>query len=141
MIQLIQLFNALSPVLVAIMTGVMAIFLAKVNHRIKKDERTDKSLEAIEKNQKTIADNIAAIHNLDAKVDELEKSLRRTQRANTVLLRDSMRVSHKALMEQGTIASHQLSDFEEAYQIYHESGGNGTATKYRDDILTLEIKD
>lgn len=141
MIQLIQLFNALSPVLVAIMTGVMAIFLAKVNHRIKKDERTDESLEAIEKNQKTIADNITAIHKLDAKVDELEKSLRRTQRANTVLLRDSMRVSHKALMEQGTIASHQLSDFEEAYQIYHESGGNGTATKYRDDILTLEIKD
>lgn len=138
---MIQLLNVLSPVLVAVATGLMAVLLARVNHRIKKDEQTDEVLKTIEENQKSISANMGAIETLNMKHEELEKTLNRSQRANTVLLRDSMRSTHKRLMEQGSVTSHQLQDFEEAYNIYHESGGNGTATKYYEDIRKLDVKD
>ncbi len=37
--------------------------------------------------------------------------------------------------------SNQLRDFQEAYDIYHREGGNGTATRWLKDVMSLPIQD
>lgn len=62
-------------------------------------------------------------------------------RGTMLLLRSQLKMYHKEYMERGYITSSELSEYLEIYDAYHELGGNGVATHWKEDILTLEVRD
>lgn len=68
--------------------------------------------------------------------------LDRGDRANRALLRKELIASHREWVEEkGYITLQALKDCENTYEVYHELGGNGTATKLWLDISALPLKD
>lgn len=136
-----EVLTALSPVFVAFTTGIMAVILAKVNARVKRADEQDEHLKSIQKNQESITKNLSLITDLTEGHAKLTAELARQGRGMRILLRSSMQADHQRLMNQGYISSHQLRDFEEAYDVYHQEGGNGTATRWLEELKELPIRD
>lgn len=69
---------------------------------------------------------------------QLFKTKSLTNKAVQVLMKKELRDIHDTCMRQGFITAEQLGEFEEIYKIYHEAGGNGTATVWKTDLEHLE---
>lgn len=138
---MVDILTALSPVLVALTSGLAGLLLAKQNSRDKKSEQRDIQLKAIERNQEQISKSFQLISDLAENHASLLSETARQRDALKILLRNSLMQDHTRLMEQGYLTSYQLRDFEESYSVYHSEGGNGTATKWLEEIKTLPIHD
>ena len=119
---------------VPICTALMGVLTYKIQRKDKKQDEMDQHIKAISR-------NIAAIDELTRSVVQLTEETSRQGNGMRVLLRASLHEDHKRLMKQGFVASNQLRDFQEAYDIYHREGGNGTATRWLKDVMSLPIQD
>lgn len=59
-------------------------------------------------------------------------------KALMILMRRELRELHDKYMAEGEISPYSLGEFEEIYQIYHDLGGNGTGTVWKNDVEGLE---
>lgn len=119
---------------VPICTALMGILTYKIQRKDKKHDEMDRHIKSISK-------NMDAIEELTKSVVKLTEETNRQGNGMRVLLRASLHEDHKRLMKQGFVASNQLRDFQEAYDIYHREGGNGTATRWLRDVISLPIQD
>ena len=119
---------------VPICTALMGLLTYKIQRKDKKQDEMDRHIKSISK-------NMAAIDELTRSVVQLTEETSRQGNGMRVLLRASLHEDHKRLMKQGVVASNQLRDFQEAYDIYHREGGNGTATRWLKDVMSLPIKE
>ena len=119
---------------VPICTALMGILTYKIQRKDKKHDEMDRHIKSISK-------NMDAIEELTKSVVKLTEETNRQGNVMRVLLRASLHEDHKRLMKQGFVASNQLRDFQEAYDIYHREGGNGTATRWLQDVMSLPIQD
>lgn len=127
-------FTWVGACIVPICTALMGLMTYKIQRRDKKQDEANAHIQSIAK-------NIKAIDELAESVVKLTEETARQGTGLRVLLRSSLHEDHKALMKQGFVTSNQLSDFQEAYDVYHQEGGNGTATRWLRDILDLPIRD
>ena len=118
----------------AICTALMGLLTYKIQRKDKKQDEMDQHI-------KTISRNMAAIDELTKSVVKLTEETGRQACGMRILLRSSLHDDHKSLMKQGYVTSNQLRDFQEAYNVYHQEGGNGTATRWLKDIMNLPIRD
>ena len=119
---------------VPICTALMGILTYKIQRKDKKHDEVDQHIKAISR-------NMAAIDELTRAVVQLTEETNRQGNGMRVLLRTSLHEEHKLLMKQGFATSNQMRDFQEAYDIYHREGGNGTATRWLKDVMSLPIQD
>lgn len=119
---------------VPICTALMGILTYKIQRKDKKHDEVDQHL-------KKLSDKLQTIDELTRSVLQLTEETNRQGNGMRVLLRASLHEDHKRLMNQGFVASNQLRDFQEAYDIYHREGGNGTATRWLKDVMSLPIQD
>lgn len=119
---------------VPICTALMGVLTYKIQRKDKKQDEMDQHI-------KTISRNMAAIDELTKSVVKLTEETGRQGNGMRILLRSSLYEDHKNLMKQGFVTSNQLRDFQEAYDIYHREGGNGTATRWLKDVMSLPIQD
>lgn len=119
---------------VPICTALMGLLTYKIQRKDKKQDEMDQHIKAISR-------NMAAIDELTKSVVKLTEETGRQACGMRILLRSSLHEDHKLLMKQGFVASNQLRDFQEAYDIYHREGGNGTATRWLKDVMSLPIQD
>lgn len=119
---------------VPICTALMGLLTYKIQRKDKKQDEMDQHIKAISR-------NMAAIDELTRSVVQLTEETSRQGNGMRILLRSSLHEDHKLLMKQGFVASNQLRDFQEAYDIYHREGGNGTATRWLKDVMSLPIKE
>ena len=119
---------------VPICTALMGLLTYKIQRKDKKQDEMDQHIKAISR-------NMAAIDELTKSLVKLTEETNRQGNGMRVLLRTSLHEDHKLLMKQGYISSNQLRDFQEAYDIYHREGGNGTATRWLKDVMSLPIQD
>ena len=119
---------------VPICTALMGVLTYKIQRKDKKHDEMDQHIKAISR-------NMAAIDELTRSVVQLTEETSRQGNGMRILLRSSLHEDHKLLMKQGFVASNQLRDFQEAYDIYHREGGNGTATRWLKDVMSLPIQD
>ena len=119
---------------VPICTALMGLLTYKIQRKDKKQDEMDQHIKAISR-------NMAAIDELTKSVVKLTEETGRQGNGMRILLRSSLYEDHKNLMRQGFVASNQLRDFQEAYDIYHREGGNGTATRWLKDVMNLPIQD
>ena len=117
-----------------ICTALMGLLTYKIQRKDKKQDEMDQHIKAISR-------NMAAIDELTKSVVKLTEETNRQGNGMRVLLRTSLHEEHKLLMKQGFATSNQMRDFQEAYDIYHREGGNGTATRWLRDIMSLPIRD
>ena len=117
-----------------ICTALMGLLTYKIQRKDKKQDEMDQHI-------KTISRNMAAIDELTKSVVKLTEETGRQACGMRILLRSSLHDDHKSLMKQGYVTSNQLRDFQEAYNVYHQEGGNGTATRWLKDIMNLPIRD
>lgn len=68
------------------------------------------------------------------KKDNVEKAMQ-------VMMRSLLRDRHADAMSKGYISSEDLGDFEDIYLAYHNLGGNGIGTAWKEDVEKLERKD
>ena len=119
---------------VPICTALMGLLTYKIQRKDKKQDEMDRHI-------KNISKNMAAIDELTKSVVKLTEETGRQACGMRILLRSSLHEDHKLLMKQEYISSNQLMDFQEAYDIYHREGGNGTATRWLKDVMSLPIQD
>lgn len=80
------------------------------------------------------------IQERDARIEK-EKELRENNSKGTMLLLRSQIIGyHDKYMELGEIPSYVYDNFNEMYDVYHKLGGNGTATKMKQEIEALHLK-
>ena len=58
-----------------------------------------------------------------------------------LLLRTQLKVYHKEYMENDYVTSEELYDYLEMYEAYNSLGGNGVATKWKENVEVLEVRD
>ena len=58
-----------------------------------------------------------------------------------LLLRTQLKVYHKEYMEKDYVTSEELYDYLEMYEAYNSLGGNGVATKWKENVEDLEVRD
>lgn len=127
-------FAWIGAAVVPICTALMGLLTYKIQRKDKKQDEMDRHIKSISK-------NMDAIEELTKSVVKLTEETNRQGNGMRVLLRASLHEDHKRLMKQGFVASNQLRDFQEAYDIYHREGGNGTATRWLKDVMSLPIKE
>lgn len=66
------------------------------------------------------------------------KSRKGNDKAMKILMRRELRELHDEHMEKGHITDEALGEFLEIYEIYHELGGNGRGTVWKNDVEKLE---
>lgn len=59
-------------------------------------------------------------------------------RSNQQLIRELIRNAHKQFIPKGQIDQDELEHIEQVYQIYHQLGGNGTASRWMDELRGLK---
>ena len=119
---------------VPICTALMGILTYKIQRKDKKHDEVDQHL-------KKLSDKLQTVDELTRSVLQLTEETNRQGNGMRVLLRTSLHEEHKLLMKQGFATSNQMRDFQEAYDIYHREGGNGTATRWLKDVMSLPIKE
>ena len=119
---------------VPICTALMGLLTYKIQRKDKKHDEVDQHLQKL-------SDKLQTIDELTRSVIQLTEETNRQGNGMRVLLRTSLHEDHKLLMKQGYISSNQLRDFQEAYNVYHQEGGNGTATRWLKDVMSLPIQD
>ncbi len=119
---------------VPICTALMGLLTYKI-------QRKDKKQDEMNQHIKSISSNMNAIEELTKSVVSLTEETTRQGYGMRILLRSSLHDDHTAIMRQGYVTSNQLWDFQEAYNVYHQEGGNGTATRWLRDIMSLPIRD
>ena len=58
-----------------------------------------------------------------------------------LLLRTQLKVYHKEYMEKDYVTSEELYDYLEMYEAYNSLGGNGVATRWKENVEDLEVRD
>ena len=81
-----------------------------------------------------ISNMFAAREKKDKKKDDMALALQ-------CLLRYKLQDLHHRFMNEGGITPDEFRDFEQAYQVYHALGGNGTVEKMYHEIEKLEFKE
>lgn len=124
----------IQTVLVALIgaAGPVALFFVQDKKR-----RKDQTAE----NSRLIQSNRDAMSEIAKSVSDLAEETSRQGQGMRILLRSSMQRDHQRLVDQGYVTSQQLRDFQEAYDIYHQEGGNGTAARWLEDVNNLPIED
>lgn len=72
------------------------------------------------------------------KMQSRDKKKTITEKALVCLMKRELRLLHEKWMEKGYVTSTALGEFEDIYEIYHELGGNGEGTVWKNDIERLE---
>lgn len=67
-----------------------------------------------------------------------EKKKNNSDKAMMLLMRRELRELHDSRMKDGFISSDSLGEFEEIYEVYHNLGGNGVGTVWKEDVEKLE---
>lgn len=62
-------------------------------------------------------------------------------KAMKILLRGQIYALHNRYMERGSISPQELFEFAELYEVYKEFKGNGTATRMKEDVDRLPLKE
>lgn len=62
-------------------------------------------------------------------------------KAMKILLRGQIYALHNRYMERGNIEPQELFEFTELYEVYKEFKGNGTATRMKEDVDRLPLKE
>lgn len=62
------------------------------------------------------------------------------KRAITVMLRHELKDIYNHCKKDGHVTQDDLEEFEDIYNIYHDLGGNGIATKWHNNMLEMEVK-
>lgn len=62
-------------------------------------------------------------------------------KAMKILLRSQIYALHNRYMERGSIEPQELFEFTELYEVYKEFNGNGTATRMKEDVDRLPLKE
>lgn len=62
-------------------------------------------------------------------------------KAMKILLRGQIYALHNRYMEHGYIDPQELFEFTELYEVYKEFKGNGTATRMKEDVDRLPLKE
>ena len=62
-------------------------------------------------------------------------------KAMKILLRGQIYALHARYMERGSIEPQELFEFTELYEVYKEFKGNGTATRMKEDVDRLPLKE
>lgn len=60
------------------------------------------------------------------------------KKAMLCVLRNQMDNMHKEYMQKGNISPNVLSAFNEMYELYHNLGGNGIGSLWKEDLNELE---
>lgn len=72
---------------------------------------------------------------------EVEKELRENNSKGTMLLlRVQLIEYHDKYMKLGEIPSYAYENFNDMYEVYHKLGGNGMATKMKQEIDELHLR-
>ena len=116
-----------------IIGGVVAIDKAityiyrKFNSAYKIKKETEDFILLVHTQQKTIDD-------FNMKTDLLIEGMKE-------ILKCQLKERHKEYMDRKSITSEELDNFNHLYTVYNSLGGNGTGTKYHNEVLTLPILD
>lgn len=81
-----------------------------------------------------ISNMFAARERKDKKKDDMALALQ-------CLLRYKLQDLHHKFMSEGGITTDEFRDFDQAYNVYHALGGNGTVEKIYHEILDLKFTD
>ena len=139
---MLEFLNAIGPVTV---TGLFGIILWRLQaadadrkaNRAKSDER----MARIEANTAKLADHDALIVSLSEIAQRLKEATEVNGEGVKVMMRYMLQRYHAEYMLQGFLTSHQKTEFLEAYEIYHEKGGNGTAEGWKNELCELPVRD
>lgn len=72
------------------------------------------------------------------KAQQTVKKKTGTEKGMMILMRRELRMLHDHHMSNGKISTEDLGEFEEIYEIYHNLGGNGIGTVWKNDVEKLE---
>lgn len=112
-----QTYMIALPVILAALLGYIVWML--------KEQKKQKKIDAEERNARIKA----------------EKQLREDNSKGTMLLlRVQLIGYHNKYTALGEIPSYEYDNFNEMYDVYHKLGGNGTATKMKQEIEALHLK-
>lgn len=75
---------------------------------------------------------------LTVRAENRVKKKGNSEKAMMLLLRRELREFHKQYMDSGKISDTELGTFEEMYDVYHNLGGNGVGTVWKNDLEKLE---
>lgn len=75
---------------------------------------------------------------LTVRADHKVKKKSNTDKALMFLMKGQMRMRYEKFMADGYIDDADLGTFEEMYEVYHNLGGNGTGTIWKNDLERLE---
>jgi hypothetical protein len=74
-------------------------------------------------------------------ITEIKESQNALSNGMQILLKENLKKLHKEYMDRGHITSDEFDDYNFQYNTYHSLGGNGTGTKYFNEVSDLEIID
>ena len=57
------------------------------------------------------------------------------------MLKSELKILHKEYVDKGYISSEELDNFNHLYGVYHSLGGNGTGTRYHEEVCRLPLVD
>lgn len=77
---------------------------------------------------------------LTVRAEHKVKKKGNAEKAMMLLLRGELREFHRRFMSKGYISDDDLGSFEEMYEVYHNLGGNGIGTVWKNDLEKLERK-
>lgn len=75
---------------------------------------------------------------LTVRAENKVKKKGNSDKALMMLLRRELREFHERYMAVGKISDDELGTFEEMYEVYHNLGGNGVGTVWKNDLEKLE---
>ena len=139
---MLEFLNAIGPVTV---TGLFGIILWRLQaadaDRKANRAKADEQFARIEANTQRSQLNNEAIAELGLITARLRDSAESNDEGLKLIMRYLLQRYHAEYMLQGFITSHQKTEFLEAYEIYHEKGGNGTAEGWKNELCELPVRD
>ncbi len=70
-------------------------------------------------------------------IGQKRKEAQLVKQSHVAMLRELIRLEYKEDMRQGFVDSEELEHVEKLYELYHSLGGNGTATRWMEELRNL----
>lgn len=106
---------------------VIKVCKSKFSDWYNRKRNKDKLVQDVDKHEKDIS---------DIKLSQVALS-----NGMQILLKENLKKLHKEYVDRGSITSDEFDDFKFQYDTYHSLGGNGTGTKWYDEVCDLPIVD
>ena len=114
-------------VIIVFADKVITYLYKKFNTAYKIKRETEDFIQLVSNQQKIIDQS-------NTKIDLLIEGIKE-------MLKSELKILHKEYMDRGNISSEELDNFNHLYEVYHLLGGNGTGTKYYDEVCQLQLLD